>query len=287
MIGGGSHSSPHRAVWTPNAPQLNARLRAEVLALRHQLRVLERQTHRPRWQPTDRLVLAAISRVLTRQLWRSLMPSPETLLRWHRELVRRKWAVYRRRPSSRRPNPRSELHELILKLAGENDGWRYRRIVGELRKLGDRCSNMTVRKVLRHRGLEPVPRRSQRSWQGSCASTPTRSWLATSSAWIRSGCPGCMSCPSSRSAAGVCTWPAAPTARAKSGWCSRRGTWPGSCRTARCRPASCSEIGTRSSAPASTRSSRVRAWRSSGLPFRAPRSNAYSESWVRTARREV
>ena len=73
MIGGGSHSSPHRAVWTPNAPQLNARLRAEVLALRHQLRVLERQTHRPRWQPTDRLVLAAISRVLTRQLWRLLI----------------------------------------------------------------------------------------------------------------------------------------------------------------------------------------------------------------------
>jgi putative transposase len=68
----------------------NAKLSAEVLALRHQLRVLERQVARPRWQPTDRLLLAAISRALPRPAWRSLLPSPETLLRWHRELVRRK-----------------------------------------------------------------------------------------------------------------------------------------------------------------------------------------------------
>jgi len=61
-----------------------ARLRAEVLALRHQLAVLERQVGRPRWQPTDRLVLAALSRVLPRPDWRSLLPRPETLLRWHR-----------------------------------------------------------------------------------------------------------------------------------------------------------------------------------------------------------
>ena len=87
-----------------------ARLRAEVLALRHQLAVLERQVGRPRWQPSDRLVLAAISRVLTRPGWRSLIPRPETLLRWHRDLVRRKWAAYWRRPPRRRPMPGSELH---------------------------------------------------------------------------------------------------------------------------------------------------------------------------------
>ena len=68
----------------------DAQLRAEVLALRHQLGVLERQVGRPRWQPADRLLLAAISRALPRPAWRSLLPSPETLLRWHRELVRRK-----------------------------------------------------------------------------------------------------------------------------------------------------------------------------------------------------
>ena len=78
-----------------------ARLEAEVLALRHQLRVLERQVGRPRWQPGDRLYLAAISRVLPRPDWRSLLSNPDTLLRWHRELVRRKWVAYRRRPPYR------------------------------------------------------------------------------------------------------------------------------------------------------------------------------------------
>jgi putative transposase len=73
----------------------NAGLRAEVLALRHQLRVMERQTGRPRWQPCDRLLLVAISRILTQPARRSLLPSPETLLRWHRELVHQKWAACR------------------------------------------------------------------------------------------------------------------------------------------------------------------------------------------------
>ena len=142
-----------------------ASLRLEVLGLRHQLKVLERQVGRPRWQPFDRLVMTAISRVLPRRDWRSLLPSPETLLRWHRELVGRKWAAYGRRPRRRRPTARSEVHDLILKLARENDGWGFRRIQGELRKLGHRCSYQTVRRVLRRHGLEPAPRRSQRSWR--------------------------------------------------------------------------------------------------------------------------
>ena len=100
-----------------------ARLEAEVLALRHQLRILERQSGRPLRQPADRVVLSAISRVLPRPDWRSLLPRPETLLRWHRELVRRKWAAYRRRPQRHRPAARNELHELILKLARENERW--------------------------------------------------------------------------------------------------------------------------------------------------------------------
>ncbi len=66
-----------------------ATLQIEVLALRHQLRVLERQVRRPRFQPGDRLLLSALSRLLPRPSWRSFLVSPETLLRWHRELVRR------------------------------------------------------------------------------------------------------------------------------------------------------------------------------------------------------
>jgi len=73
--------------------QSEVRLQAEVLALRHQLRVLQRQVRRPRWQSADRVYLSALSRLLPRPSWSSLT-SPETLLRWHRELVRRRWATY-------------------------------------------------------------------------------------------------------------------------------------------------------------------------------------------------
>ncbi len=68
-----------------------ATLQVEVLALRHQLRVLERQVKRPRFEAADRLLLSALSRILPRPAWHSFLVSPETLLRWHRELVRRKW----------------------------------------------------------------------------------------------------------------------------------------------------------------------------------------------------
>ena len=140
-------------------------LQVEVLALRHQLRVLERQVTRPRFRHGDRLILAALSRRLLRPTWQSfLLVSPETLLRWHRELVRRKWALYARRPPRRRTGRPSEREELIVRMARENPRWGYRRIQGELLKLGCRCSHGTVRNVLRRHGLQPAPRRSQRSW---------------------------------------------------------------------------------------------------------------------------
>ena len=142
-----------------------ANLRIEVLALRHQLRVLERQLHRPHFQPGDRLLLAALSRVLPRPTWSSFLVTPETLLRWHRELVRHKWVLYARRPRRGRPGQSAERRELILQLARENPRWGYRRIQGELLKLGCRCSHGTVRNILRRHDLLPAPRRSQRSWR--------------------------------------------------------------------------------------------------------------------------
>jgi hypothetical protein len=142
-----------------------AALQIEVLALRHQLRVLERQVRRPHFQPDDRLLLSALSRLLPRPCWRSFLVSPETLLRWHRELVRRKWALYGRRPPRGRPGQSAERQELIVRLAVENPRWGYRRIQGELLKLDCRCSHGTVRNVLRRHGLLPAPRRGQRSWR--------------------------------------------------------------------------------------------------------------------------
>ena len=75
-----------------------ATLQIEVLTRRHQLRVLKHQVQRPRFQPADRLLLSALSRILPRPSWQSFLVSQETLLCWHRELVRRKWALYARRP---------------------------------------------------------------------------------------------------------------------------------------------------------------------------------------------
>src|SRR5713101_1245549 len=74
----------------------------EILVLRHQLRVLRRKAGRPRLQPLDRVLLAAVSRVLRRDRWASFMVTPQTLLRWHRELVRRKW-TYRSSGKPGRP----------------------------------------------------------------------------------------------------------------------------------------------------------------------------------------
>jgi putative transposase len=142
-----------------------AALQIEVLALRHQLRVIERQVHRPRFQPADRVLLSALSRMLPRPAWRSFLVGPETLLRWHRELVHWKWALYARRPPRGRPGQSPQRQELIVRLARENPRWGYRRIQGELLKLGCRCSHGTVRNVLRQHGLLPAPRRSQRSWR--------------------------------------------------------------------------------------------------------------------------
>src|SRR5262247_3919999 len=145
--------------------QSDAQLRAEVLALRHQLRVLERKVGKPVWQPADRLLLAALSRLLRRSSLDALLPRPETLLRWHRELVRRKWAAFAGRP----PRPGSARHrerrELVLRLAQENPSWGYRRIQGEALKLGFKISHMGVAKILRRQRIPPAPRRSQTSWQ--------------------------------------------------------------------------------------------------------------------------
>ena len=106
----------------------------ELLVLRHQLVVLGRQQRRPSLVPADRAFLAALARVLPRPRRRSLFVTPQTLLRWHRELVRRKWTQPCR--SSGRPPLDDRIRHLVLRFARENPGWGYPRIAGELLKLG-------------------------------------------------------------------------------------------------------------------------------------------------------
>jgi hypothetical protein len=104
----------------------------EILVLRHELSILRRHAGRPRFEPRDRLLLAALSRVLPRRSWHAFGVRPETLLRWHRRLVANHWTYPHRCP--RRPPIAGDVREVVLRLACENTSWGYVRIVGELRK---------------------------------------------------------------------------------------------------------------------------------------------------------
>ena len=134
----------------------------EILVLRHQLNVLRRQTPRPKLEPTDRALLAAISRVLPRSRWSCFLVRPETLLRWHRRLVAGAW-TYPHQPG--RPPLDEDIQQLIIRLARENPRWGYQRIRGELQQLGARVSATTIRTLLRRHGLDPAPRRVATTWR--------------------------------------------------------------------------------------------------------------------------
>ena len=135
----------------------------ELLLVRHELAVLRRQTGRPRLTPADRALFAVLSRALPRPAWACLPIKPETVLRWHRQLVARRWTYTERKPG--RPPLESSLRSLILRLARENPHWGYKRIVGELKGLGISVSATSVRKVLLETGLAPAPQRGPSSWR--------------------------------------------------------------------------------------------------------------------------
>jgi transposase InsO family protein len=137
---------------------------AELLMLRHEVAVLRRQAARPRVDWADRAVLAGLARLLPRPVWRGLLVQPATLLRWHRDLVRRRWTYPRQRG---RPALSAELCELVLRLARENPTWGYRRIHGELCRLGykSRIGASTVWAILQRAGVDPAPVRSALTWR--------------------------------------------------------------------------------------------------------------------------
>ena len=135
----------------------------ELLVLRHQLEVLRRQVERPKPRGTDRALLAAAARLLPPARRQGLLVTPHTLLRWHRELVRRRWTHPPARPG--RPPIDARTRELVVRLARENPRWGYQRIAGELNKLGLAVSPSTVRRLLANAGLGPAPRRSGPTWR--------------------------------------------------------------------------------------------------------------------------
>jgi putative transposase len=135
----------------------------EILVLRHQFAVLRRQTPRPRLEPADRALLAAVSRLLPRSRWSCFLVKPDTLLRWHRRLVADAW-TYRRRQTGRPPLD-THVQQLIVRLARENPRWGYQRIQGELQRLGVQVSATAIRSTLRRHGLDPAPRRTATTWR--------------------------------------------------------------------------------------------------------------------------
>jgi putative transposase len=135
----------------------------EIAVLRHQLVVLRRQVARPRYTPTDRMLLATLAQLLPRERWPLFLVTPATLLRWHRELARRRWNY----PTVSGRDPRSlpeDVVELVVQLARENRCWGYLRIVGECRKLGVSVSATSVRAILRNHRLGPAPRPGGQTW---------------------------------------------------------------------------------------------------------------------------
>jgi transposase InsO family protein len=135
----------------------------EIIVLRHELAILRRQVARPELSDADRIFLAAAPRVLPRRRWSDFFVTPETLLRWHRRLVAKRWTYPRRHRG--RPPIDADVVELILRLARENPRWGYLRIQGELKGLGRLVAATTIRRVLTRAGLDPAGRRFGQSWR--------------------------------------------------------------------------------------------------------------------------
>jgi putative transposase len=138
---------------------------AELLVLRHENAVLRRQVGRVRYQPADRLWLAALSRLIPRRRWGEVFPvTPATLLAWHHRVVARKWDyTSRRRPG--RPPTAAAIRKLVIRIARENPTWGHRRVQGELVRLGHRIAASTVWEILHDAGVDPAPRRTGPTWK--------------------------------------------------------------------------------------------------------------------------
>jgi putative transposase len=148
--------------WLALLARSDASKDVEILVLRHEIAVLQRQVTSPKPDWADRGVLAALGRLLPEHLRAHRFVTPGTLLAWHRRLVRRKWT---RPGKAGRPAVPQEIRDLVIQLARQNPRWGYRRIQGELLGLGHRAGEGTIRRILARAGLGPAPRRTSPTWR--------------------------------------------------------------------------------------------------------------------------
>ncbi len=256
----------------------------EIVVLRHELAVLRRQVARPRLEDADRVFLAAASRQLRGADRQSFFVRPDTLLGWHRRLVRRRWTYVARRPG--RPAISEHIRELVLRVARENPRWGYQRIVGELAGVGVQVAATTVRSILRQAGMPPADMRAGLCWgeflRANAQSMIACDFFTVETFWLgrlyalffielasrRVHLAGCTANPSG-------TWTAQQ---------ARQLAW------------SLSERLTPVSFLIHDRDSKFsnifdEVFRSDGVeiirtPFRAPKANAFAERWVGTVRRD-
>ena len=155
--------------WLALLARSNRAKDAEILILRHQVAVLQRQVKTPRLSWADWAVLAALTRLLPRSQLRKLrlIVSPRTLLRWHADLIRRRWSYPRRAPG--RPQTAATVRALVLEMARDKPGWGYRRVHGELAGLGYKLAPSTVWQILKEADIIPAPTRSGQDWRAFVA----------------------------------------------------------------------------------------------------------------------
>jgi putative transposase len=141
---------------------------AAILMLRHQVAVAQRQRPplhaRLTWPDRAWLALLAWTLPVGRLATMRLIVTPGTILRWHRDIVRRRWARRSRRGPSGRPQVRRNVRSMVLRMARENESWGYRRIHGELAGLGITMAPSTVWQILKSAGIDPAPRRNGPGW---------------------------------------------------------------------------------------------------------------------------
>ena len=256
----------------------------EILVLRHELEILRRQHPRPRLEPADRAWLSLLSRCLPRERWSVFVVTPQTLMDWHRRMLRRHW-TYPNATTGRPPVP-ADVQALIVRLATENPRWGYQRIQGELAGLGHQVSASSIRRVLRSHGIQPAPRRAPTTWrsfihQQACGIVAC-DFFTVDSVWLtRYYVLFFIEAQSRR--VHVCGITTNPT-----------GAWV--TQQARTLATSLEEHGRLVGHLIRDRDTKFtrpfdNVWRSMGAeivrsPVRAPNANAYAERWVGTIRRE-